>query len=202
MKTTFALLVFLVSITLVSRSAPVTIQLPIETAVYKSAPGADFANAQCLTCHSAEYVSTQPPLPRAFWKGSVEKMIGKYGAPIPTEQIDALTDYLAKNYGTGFTNATVNTVSATVSIPKNTNARQFLAASGCFNCHGVEQKIIGPAFKSVAEKYKGNAEGLDKISHQITHGGSGLWGSIPMPPYQQFSTNEVTLIANWILEQK
>jgi mono/diheme cytochrome c family protein len=75
------------------------IELPLETAVYKTGPGSDLANAQCLTCHSAEYVTTQPPLPRTFWKGSVDKMIGKYGAPVPQDQIDALVDYL-KNSAT------------------------------------------------------------------------------------------------------
>ncbi len=202
MKTTFAPFAFLFSALLVSQAAPVSIQLPLETSVYKAAPGADLANAQCLTCHSAEYVSTQPPMPRAFWKGSVEKMIAKYGAPVPAEQIDPLTDYLAKTYGTGLTNAPIISAPAATGIPTNPTAKQLLARSGCFNCHGVEQKIIGPSFKSVAEKYRKNAEGLIKVSHQITHGGSGLWGSIPMPPFQQLTQEEVKILGSWILEQK
>ncbi len=203
MKTTFALLVFLVFVALISQSAPVTIQLPMERAVYKSAPGADYANAQCLTCHSAEYVSTQPLMPRAFWKGSVEKMISKYGAPIPAEQIEPLTDYLAENYGAGVTNSTASPAAPpNIATPVIMNAKQLLAKSGCLNCHGVEQQIIGPAFKAVAEKYKGNAEGFIKISHQISHGGSGLWGLIPMPPFAQLSPDEVKLLTAWILEQK
>ncbi|MDQ3621681.1 MAG: cytochrome c [Verrucomicrobiota bacterium] len=76
------------------------IELPPETAGLKPAPGAEIAAAQCLLCHSAEYLSTQPALPRAFWKSSVEKMQQKFGAPIPPEQVDPLVDYLVKQYGT------------------------------------------------------------------------------------------------------
>ena len=48
--------------------------LPAETGAFKQDTGAEIANGQCLVCHSVEYVSTQPPFPRAFWKSSVQKM--------------------------------------------------------------------------------------------------------------------------------
>src|SRR5436853_1874209 len=80
------------------------IALPPETGAFKQDTGAEIANGQCLTCHSVEYVLMQPPMPRAFWKSSVQKMQQKYGAPIPDEQVDALADYLTRNYGVG-TNA-------------------------------------------------------------------------------------------------
>ena len=68
--------------TFVATAAPVKIELPRETDVYRAAPGADLANAQCLTCHSADYAAMQPPMPAKFWKGAVDKMIGKYGANV------------------------------------------------------------------------------------------------------------------------
>lgn len=79
--------------------APMKIELPAEPGSYKPGAGADLANAQCLTCHSREYVTTQPKLGRKFWKASVEKMQAKFGAPIPPEQVDALVNYLVANYG-------------------------------------------------------------------------------------------------------
>src|SRR5262245_37658088 len=75
------------------------IQMPPETAAFKQDAGAEIANGQCLTCHSVEYVSMQPPMPRAFWKASVTKMQQKYGAPIPEDQVEAVVDYLTRNYG-------------------------------------------------------------------------------------------------------
>jgi len=76
------------------------IQLPPETLVYKPGPGSEIANAQCLICHSADYVSTQyPESPRDYWKATVLKMKKAYGAPIPDAQVEPLVDYLSKNYG-------------------------------------------------------------------------------------------------------
>ncbi len=73
-------------------------KLPAETAKLKEGPGAPLANANCALCHSAEYISTQPPLSRAAWKATVEKMRLKYGAPILTNNVDAIADYLSTSY--------------------------------------------------------------------------------------------------------
>ena len=79
---------------------PVRIVLPAETASFRVGPGAEMAMAQCLQCHSAEYITTQPPLGRDAWRASIEKMRGKYGAAISTEAESALLEYLVGNYGT------------------------------------------------------------------------------------------------------
>ena len=80
-------------------AAPLKIDLPPETAAFKNAPGAELATGQCLVCHSADYVTTQPPFSRAGWKASVEKMQLKYGASLPADQVEALVDYLVKTFG-------------------------------------------------------------------------------------------------------
>jgi hypothetical protein len=81
-------------------AAPRRIVLPPETAGFEAAAGVEVLMANCLSCHSAEYITTQPPLSRAAWKASLEKMRGKYGARIAAEQEPQLLDYLAKTYGT------------------------------------------------------------------------------------------------------
>src|SRR5580765_2829646 len=81
------------------RAAALDIQLPPETVAFKQDVGAEIANGQCLTCHSVEYVVIQPPMQRAFWKAEVLKMQQKYGAQIPDGQVEAVVDYLTKNYG-------------------------------------------------------------------------------------------------------
>jgi sulfite dehydrogenase (cytochrome) subunit B len=76
------------------------IELPPETAQLKAGAGSELANRQCLTCHSADYVTIQPPdKPLAFWQGEVEKMKKVYGAPIPDEEIEPIARYLAREYG-------------------------------------------------------------------------------------------------------
>lgn len=76
-----------------------TWKLPPETAKLKPGPNAPLAIANCTLCHSADYLSTQPPLTRQAWRATVEKMRLKYGAPIATNNVDALADYLSAAYG-------------------------------------------------------------------------------------------------------
>ena len=58
-------------------------------------PGADVVNNNCLTCHSAGMVLTQPRLPRAVWQAEVEKMRNTYKGPIDAEDVPAIVNYLA-----------------------------------------------------------------------------------------------------------
>ncbi|HEX3463054.1 MAG TPA: hypothetical protein VHS78_03240 [Candidatus Elarobacter sp.] len=78
----------------------VTISLPGDAGMaFKPGPGAGLVMANCLTCHSSAYVSTQPQLTRAQWTAEVTKMKTVYGAPIADDQIPAIADYLTTNYG-------------------------------------------------------------------------------------------------------
>jgi mono/diheme cytochrome c family protein len=77
----------------------VTITLPAETPVFKPAPGVDLVQANCLICHSSEYIAQQPAKPRDFWETTVKKMIEKYGAPTPPEIATPIVEYLTANYG-------------------------------------------------------------------------------------------------------
>ena len=78
--------------------APVTIELPRETSSYKPGPGVELAQAFCMNCHSADYTSSQPQMPRKFWEATVTKMKDKYGAVLPGDSAP-LIDYLSKSYG-------------------------------------------------------------------------------------------------------
>lgn len=59
--------------------------------------------------------------------------------------------------------------------------------SGCLACHSVEKKVVGPAWKDVAAKYKGDAGARDALIAKVKKGGKGNWtavtGGVPMPPY-------------------
>jgi cytochrome c5 len=58
-------------------------------------PGADVVNNNCLACHSAGMVLTQPRLPRAVWQAEVEKMRNTYKAPVDAKDVPSIVDYLA-----------------------------------------------------------------------------------------------------------
>jgi cytochrome c5 len=78
------------------------ITLPLETAVYRQSELAGYALVQrnCVACHSAQYVTTQPPTStRAYWDATVKKMKKPFGAPFPDEDVAAMVDYLVNTYG-------------------------------------------------------------------------------------------------------
>ncbi|MEQ6341159.1 MAG: c-type cytochrome [Gammaproteobacteria bacterium] len=64
---------------------------------------------------------------------------------------------------------------------------ELAKASGCLACHSVEKKVVGPAWKDVAAKYKGNAGAKAELVAKVKAGGKGNWtavtGGVPMPPY-------------------
>ena len=77
-------------------------KMPVETATYRPSdlPGYQLVQRNCLMCHAAQYVSTQPPAsPRAYWDATVRKMKKPFGAPFPDEDIPAMVDYLVLTYG-------------------------------------------------------------------------------------------------------
>ena len=59
---------------------------------------------------------------------------------------------------------------------------KLLKDKGCTACHANDKKIIGPAYKEVAKKYKGDAKAPAMLAEKIVKGGQGVWGPIPMPP--------------------
>jgi cytochrome c5 len=77
-----------------------TISLPGEAGMaFKAGPGVGAVQANCLTCHSSAYVSTQPVLSKAQWTAEVAKMKNVYGAPIADDAVPAIVDYLTATYG-------------------------------------------------------------------------------------------------------
>jgi sulfite dehydrogenase (cytochrome) subunit B len=77
-----------------------TISLPGDAGMaFKPGTGLGAVQANCLTCHSSAYVSTQPVLSKAQWNAEVVKMKNVYGAPIAEDQVPAIVDYLTTNYG-------------------------------------------------------------------------------------------------------
>lgn len=80
------------------------------------------------------------------------------------------------------------------------HADQALATSkNCFACHGKDQAVVGPAYKDVATKYAGDKEAVAYLAQKIQKGGSGVWGTIPMPPNTQVNDAQAKKLAIWVL---
>lgn len=72
---------------------------------------------------------------------------------------------------------------------------------GCFACHDVNAKKVGPAYKDVAKKFAGQPGAVDELAKRIKNGGVGTWGQVPMPP-QNVTDEEAKELAQWILSLK
>ncbi len=71
----------------------------------------------------------------------------------------------------------------------------------CMACHAVEKKVVGPSFKTIANKYAGQNVNA-KIGGKITQGSAGTWGAVPMPANPQVSTAEAQTLVKWIMSLK
>jgi cytochrome c len=71
----------------------------------------------------------------------------------------------------------------------------------CLACHAVDKKLVGPAYKEVAAKYKGDKTAEAKLVEKVQKGGSGVWGQVPMPANPQVSPDEAKTLVKWVLSQ-
>ena len=72
---------------------------------------------------------------------------------------------------------------------------------GCLACHAVDKKVVGPAYKDVAAKYKGDKDAQARLSKKVRSGGTGVWGQVPMPP-NNVTEAEANSLVKWVLSQK
>jgi len=79
---------------------------------------------------------------------------------------------------------------------------QTLAQSkNCLACHSIDNRVVGPSFKEVAAKYKGDKTAEDKLVKKVIAGGGGVWGTMPMPP-NVITQAESRVLVQWILGKK
>ncbi len=84
-------------------------------------------------------------------------------------------------------------VEAVIDRPTN-----VLAENGCNGCHQMDKPLVGPAFSAIIAKYSQRSDAADYLAEKIKNGGSGAWGSIPMPPMSQIDDETIRTIANWL----
>ena len=99
----------------------------------------------------------------------------------------SLTAALALAAGTAFVAAPV---SASEALLKKYN---------CTACHAIDKKVVGPAYKDVAKKYKGNKDAAGMLVQKVKKGGQGVWGPIPMPPNPAVPDADLKKMVDYIL---
>lgn len=71
--------------------------------------------------------------------------------------------------------------------------------NACMGCHTVDRKLVGPSFKDIAAKYKGDGGAQAKLEKKVRDGGSGVWGAIPMPSHPAMSAADIHTVVAWVL---
>ena len=79
---------------------------------------------------------------------------------------------------------------------------KLLQASGCTACHSVDKKLVGPGYKDVAAKYRGNKGAEADLIRKVKAGSKGVWGDIPMPPNAHVKDEDIKTLVQWILSIK
>ena len=82
-------------------------------------------------------------------------------------------------------------------------AQEIMNKSGCGACHSVDKKLVGPAYKDVAKKHKGQKDAVATLTKKVRSGGAGVYGQIPMPPNSpaQISDADLKAMIEWVLSK-
>jgi cytochrome c len=82
----------------------------------------------------------------------------------------------------------------------NDKEKEALAKKhNCLACHTTDKKLVGPSYKDVAKKYKGQNVAA-KLQEKVKKGGQGVWGPVPMPPNPAVPDKDVKELVEWILK--
>jgi cytochrome c len=95
--------------------------------------------------------------------------------------------------GLGSGLAQANDLAAAVDLAK---------ASGCYSCHANAEKVVGPAFAAIADKYKDDKDAAASLAQSIQNGSKGKWGRIPMPAHPSLSGVDLKTLSAWVLTVK
>lgn len=95
-----------------------------------------------------------------------------------------------------------STAKTEVKDPEADKGMELINKSDCFGCHKLTESSIGPPYAAVASKYKTiNPQSMDSMVHQIINGGSGRWGTVPMPAHM-ITPENAQLMVHYIMSIK
>jgi cytochrome c len=86
-------------------------------------------------------------------------------------------------------------------VLSDADGQALLKKNNCYACHTMDKKLVGPGFKDVAAKYRGQADAEATLIAKVTKGGKGAWGSMSMPP-QSAKPEDVDAMVKFILSRQ
>jgi cytochrome c len=81
-------------------------------------------------------------------------------------------------------------------------SEELLKKNACTACHSIDKKMVGPAYKDVAAKYRGQKDAEAKLFEKVKKGGKGVWGEVPMPPNAAVKDEDIKTMVQYVLSLK
>ena len=141
---------------------------------------ADVANVACMKdCASEIHMASVLPDHARGAQGDLSQQNREIGPARPLPAAEATSRAEAK--------------------PAALNVAELAKTKACLSCHGVDNRVVGPAFKDVANRYRGQSGIEPKLVEKLRRGGGGAWGPIPMPPHPDLAAADATTLVKWVL---
>lgn len=102
----------------------------------------------------------------------------------------------------GLVIAVVGAAATAFASPAAKANEELAKKHACLACHAVDKKLVGPSYKDIAAKYRGDAGAEAKLADKVKKGSQGTWGQVPMPPNASVPDGDVRVLVKWILTQK
>jgi cytochrome c len=97
----------------------------------------------------------------------------------------------------------VGSLISVFSVADVSASEEIMKKSGCPACHLKDKKLVGPAFKDIAAKYRNDPKAIDFLTARVRAGGKGVWSPVPMLPMDKSKVSDADLRAavGWVLKQ-
>jgi cytochrome c len=104
--------------------------------------------------------------------------------------------------GADSSNASASTPSSANDLSSNPDYQKglaLIASNDCLTCHKVDEKVTGPAYREVANKYENTDANVKMLAQKVITGGSGNWGNAAMTPHPALSEADAEQMVKYVL---
>jgi cytochrome c len=122
----------------------------------------------------------------------------KVASVLPEEARDSHGDLAQQNREVGSARVKAKAMAESAQ-PAAMQPAELARRKACLSCHGLDNRIVGPAFRDVAKRYKGQDGVEAKLVEKLRQGGSGSWGPLPMPPNPDLAAADASTLVRWVL---
>ena len=160
-------------------------------------PGSTLTENKCKICHELQHIR-RAPLSRGEWADNLKNMKER-GTPMSEAEMALILEYLSTYYNR---DQPAPPPGPDTQVANVDSMKQLLDAHACSGCHALEQRVVGPSFKEISNRYSTDAGAAARLAAKIRGGGQGAWGAVPMPPNPGLSEADARTLVGWIMGLK